>query len=242
MLIHLNIIHRPKHQTNIQFLYRLCILGNLHKIHCPEPRQQILALYLLLPLRQQHLPALQQPIPRHQVNLDQRILINMSVPTSQYPFHLIPLTTLPHLPVSAWCPPPLSGKSLFTFSTNNLTGKWIHFRVLGKPCNIMFLQIPFSPLHLQLHTFPNPRLYNGFMVILNIILLNLPLILHPLFRQEVRGIALLQKCVSLELFISLCQDIQQKIWLLIKHTFMQTFTLKIAIPGEYKVFLIMDEF
>lgn len=85
ILIHLDMIYRPKHQIYIQLLYRLYILGNIQKIHHPEPRQQIIPLHLPFPLRQQHLPTLQQSVPRHQVNLNQRILINMPVPTPSRP-------------------------------------------------------------------------------------------------------------------------------------------------------------
>lgn len=174
-LIHLDIIHRPKHQINIQFLYRLRHLSNFHKIHRPEPHQQIFSLHLLFPLWYQHLPALQQSLPSHKVNLNQRLFINMPDPTSQHILHLIQLTTLPHFPVSACCPPPLPRKNLVAVPTDNLAGKWVYLGILGKSCDIMLLQIQFPSLCFQLHAFPNPRLYNRLMIILNIILLDFPL-------------------------------------------------------------------
>lgn len=201
ILIHLDAIHSPKHQINIQFLYRLCILHNLHKIHSPELRQQILSLHLPLPFRHQQLPALQQPVPCHQINFNQRFLINMPIPTPQHTFYLIPLTALPHLPVSGWCPPPLPRKRHIAFPADNLAGKRVYLRVLGKPCDVMFLQIPFPSLCFQLHTFPNPGLYYRFMIILNIILLDFPLILHTFLCQEIRSVAFLQKRVPFVLFI-----------------------------------------
>ena len=125
----------------------------------------------------------------------------MPVRTVQQAFHLIPLTTLPHLPASIWCPPAFPCKRHITFPTDNLAGKWINLRILEKPCDVMLLQIPFPSLHLQLHTFPNPRLYNRLMVIHNIILLDFPLILHPLFHQEVHCVTFLQERVHFIFFI-----------------------------------------
>lgn len=125
----------------------------------------------------------------------------MPISTSQHTFHLIPFTALPHFPVSAWRPPSLPRKSPVTFPTDNLAGKWIRLRILGKSSNIMLLQIPLPSLHLQLHTFPNPRINNRLMVILNIILLDFPLILHPLLRQKVHRVAFLQERVPFILFI-----------------------------------------
>lgn len=83
------------------------------------------------------------------------------------------------------------------FPANDLRRKWILFRIVGKGICPMLFQLPFPAFHLQLRALPDPWLNNGFMVILNIKLLDFPLIHHTLLCQEVRRVAFLQKGIPL---------------------------------------------
>lgn len=106
----------------------------------------------------------------------------MPIGASQHAFHLIPFTALPNpvrLPSATL--PSFSVKNLTALTANNLRRKWILLCIAGKGICPMLIQIPLPAFHLQLYTLPNPRLNDDFMVILNIKLLNLPLVHHTLF-------------------------------------------------------------
>lgn len=115
----------------------------------------------------------------------------MPVGTPHHAFHFIPFTALPHLSVPGTAPPAFSLKYLIAFSTNNC--KRIGFCIPSKRICPMLLQIPFSALYFQLYTFPNLFLNYRFVVILNIILLDFPLILYPFLREKICRAAFLQK-------------------------------------------------
>lgn len=125
----------------------------------------------------------------------------MPVGTPHHTFYLIPFAALPHLPVSGTAPPAFSLEYLIAFSTNNLCCKGICFCIPCKRICPILLQIPFSALYFQLYAFPNPVLNYRFMVILNIILLDLPLILYPFLCKEICGVAFLQKRIPFILLI-----------------------------------------
>ena len=63
------------------------------------------------------------------------------------------------------------------------------------------------PDHFLLHLHLKVAVNNRLMTVFHIILWNNPLVLHPLFNEEVNGIGLLQKGVSDMLFIP--QDLLQ---------------------------------
>ncbi len=65
----------------------------------------------------------------------------------------------------------------------------------------MFLDVVASSIVFQLDRFPNQGINNGFMVFFNVVLLDMTIILCPLFREEVNCVALLQNGISLVLFI-----------------------------------------
>ena len=107
----------------------------------------------------------------------------------------------------------------------------------------MLFQIPFPAFHLQLYTFPNPRLNNGFIVILNIKLLNLPFIHNTFLCQKICDVAFLQKGILFIFFICLCQVLHKKIYLFLqlqnsyiifprnpRNKFFKSFCLQSCIP------------
>lgn len=211
-LIYLDMIQCPQHQISIQLLYGLCMFRQFHKIHRPKPHQQILSLCFLFPLRQKRIPAFQQLIPCHEINLPHGIFIYMPIGASQHAFHLIPLTALPDpARLSRTALPTFPMENFTALTANNFRCKWILLRIVGKGICPMLFQIPLPAFHLQLHAFPNPWLNDGFMVILNIKLLNLPFVHHTLFCQKVCRITFLQKGIPFIFFICLCQDLHKKI-------------------------------
>ena len=120
-----------------------------HKLQRPKPRQQTLSLCLLFSLRQKRIPAFQQLIPCHEINLLHGILIYMPIRASQHAFHLIPFTALPN-------PACLPGAALLTFpmenfaalTAYNLRRKWILLRIVGKGICPMLFQISFPVFQL----------------------------------------------------------------------------------------------
>lgn len=126
----------------------------------------------------------------------------MPVSASHDTFFSVSGITLPNTSVFPWTKSPfLSSECFPTFSTDNFTSKWIFSDVRRKCFDAVCFHEFFSAFFFKLNCFPYFWFNDCGMAVCHIILSNLPIILIPLFRQEINSVSFLKQCISLILFI-----------------------------------------